>query len=140
MNHQDTKTPRGPHEPVPVELDRVATEIVDAALAVHREMGPGLLESVYEACLSEELRRRSLEVERQVMVPLVYRGVPLDERLRLDVLVEKLVLIEVKAVEQLLSVHTAQVLSYLKLMNLRLGFLINFNVPVIRDGIRRIAL
>lgn len=127
-------------EPIPEGLDRIARQVVDAAHAVHRALGPGLLESVYEACLLHELAKRGLEVDRQVAMPLTYDGVRLDAELRLDLVVENSLLVELKAVETILPVHHAQVLTYLKLSGLRLGLLMNFNVPVIRDGIKRIAL
>ncbi|MCX6617115.1 MAG: GxxExxY protein [Acidobacteria bacterium] len=137
MNHQDTKTQR---EPIPEEVDRVARIVVDAAFAVHSRLGPGLLESVYEACLMHELTKRGLRVERQVPVPIDYDGIRLDGGLRLDLLVESCLVVELKAVEELLPVHKAQVLTYLKLTGRRLGLPINFNVPLIRDGIKRLAL
>ena len=113
---------------------------MDAAYTVHRALGPGLLESVYEVCLAHELTRRGHKVERQVSLPVVYDSVRLDAGLRLDLLVENSVVIEVKAVEALLPVHQAQLLTYLKLTGHRLGLLLNFNVPVIKDGIRRMVL
>ncbi|MBI4564951.1 MAG: GxxExxY protein [Planctomycetes bacterium] len=137
MNHQGTKTPR---KPIPVEVDRVATQIVDAAFAVHSRLGPGLLESVYETCLVHELVKRRLKVERQLVLPVIYDGLRIDTGLRLDLRVEECVVVELKAVEQVLPVHKAQVLTYLKLTGHRLGLLINFDVPVIKEGISRIAL
>jgi GxxExxY protein len=137
MNHQDSKTPR---EPIPTETDEVASKIVDAAFAVHKALGPGLLESVYEACLLYELNKRGLKVERQVSLPVVYDNLRLDAGLRLDLVVEKRVIVELKAVEVLLPVHTAQLLTYLKLSGYRLGLLVNFNSAVIKHGIKRIAL
>jgi GxxExxY protein len=125
---------------VPSQTDRAATQLVDAAFAVHSQLGPGLLEGVYEVCLAHELARRNLRVERQVALPVVYNGVHLDAGLRLDMLVEDCIIVELKAVERLLPVHTAQILTYLKLSGCRLGFLVNFNVPRIKEGIRRIAL
>ena len=136
-NHQDTKTPR---KPISERLDAIATAVVDAAFAVHSNLGPGLLESVYETCLAHELRKRGLTVARQVLLPIEYDGIRLDAGLRLDLLIEDCVIVEVKAVEALLPVHKAQVLTYLKLTGHRLGLLINFNVPLIRNGIKRIAL
>src|SRR6266850_5174067 len=118
-------------------LERVATQIVDAAFKVHSELGPGLLESVYEKCLAYELTKRGLRVQRQVLVPIVYDGVVLDEPLRLDLLVEESVIVEVKAVERMHPVFESQMLTYLKLTGKRLGFIINFNVVVIRQGIKR---
>lgn len=114
--------------------------MVDAAFAVHKTLGPGLLESVYEVCLAHELEKRRLTVVRQVTVPVLYDGVRLEAGLRLDLVVEDCVVVELKAVEALLPVHTAQVLTYLKLSGHRLALLINFNVPLIRDGIKRLAL
>ncbi len=137
MKNQDARAPR---EPIAPELNRVARQVVDAAYAVHRELGPGLLESVYEACLIHELAKRGLKMDRQVLLPVVYDGLRLDTGLRLDLVVEGSFLVELKAVETLLPVHQAQVLTYLKLSGHSLGLLINFNVPIIRDGIRRIVL
>lgn len=137
MGKEGTKRPA---EPIPRELDQTARQVVDAAYAVHRALGPGLLESVYEVCRIHELNRRGLKADRQVAVPVVYRHVRLDGGLRLDLVVENGVLVELKAVETILPVYHAQVLTYLKLSGLRLGLLINFNVPVIGDGIKRIVL
>jgi GxxExxY protein len=137
-----TKTPshQGPFPPVGEDIDAVAREIVDSAFKVHSALGPGLLESVYATCIRHELEKRRLGVRVQHPVPIVYDGIRLDGGLRLDLLVNDCVIVELKAVERLLSVHEAQVLSYLRLARKRLGFLINFNVPRIRDGIRRFAL
>lgn len=128
------------HEPIPGRTDEVARQIVDAAFAVHKALGPGLLESVYEVCLGHELNKRGLRVERQVLVPVVYDGMRLDAGFRLDMLVQTEVVVEIKAVEALLPIHEAQVLTYLKLSGHRLGLLINFNVPIIKRGIRRLVL
>jgi GxxExxY protein len=125
---------------LPPELEALAKVIVDAAFKVHTTLGPGLLESVYETCLAYELTKRGLKVQRQVVVPVIYDGVQLDTGLRLDLLVEDQVIIELKAVEKMNPVFEAQVLTYLKLSGKRLGFLINFNVPVIRIGIKRVIL
>jgi GxxExxY protein len=122
------------------ELEAKAREVVDAGFHVHRELGPGLLERVYESALLHELGSRGLMVERQVLVPLNYKGIPLEDSLRLDLLVDGSIILEVKAVEAILAVHKAQLMSYLRLSGLRLGFLMNFNVPVFKDGIRRIVL
>jgi len=137
MNHQDTKTPR---KPVSDELDEVARQVVDAVFAVHSTLGPGLLESVYETCLVHELVKRGVKAVRQVVLPIHYDGVRLDTGFRLDFLVEDCLVVELKAVESLLPVHEAQLLTYLKLSGHRLGLLINFNVPLIKDGIKRLAL
>ena len=126
-------------EPIPAELNRISGQVVDAAYKVHSGLGPGLLESVYEVCLAHELNRRGLSVERQVEVPVEYDGLRLDAGLRLDLLVERSIVVELKSAEALLPVHTAQVLTYLKLTGCRVGLLINFNVPLIRDGIKRIV-
>ena len=128
------------HHPIPEELDKLAAISVDAAYKVHRAIGPGLLESVYEACFCHELRLRGLEIETQVDVPIMYEGLHLNSGLRLDILVGKRLIIELKAVETIIPVFEAQLLSYLRLTQLRLGLLINFNVPLIKDGIRRIIL
>ena len=125
-------------EKLPPELERVATQIVDAAFKVHAQLGPGLLESIYEKCLFKELTKKGLRVRRQVPVPIIYDGEVLDEPLRLDLLVEELVIIDVKSVEKMHPVFRAQMISYLKLSDRRLGFIINFNVPVIRQGITRV--
>lgn len=126
--------------PVPREVEDVGREIVDAAYSVHVALGPGLLESVYEMCLCHELRQRNLGVERQVAMTIEYRGVRIEKGLRLDLLVEDSVVCELKAVETLPPIALAQMLTYLKLANKRLGFLINFNVPRIKDGIQRVIL
>ena len=127
-------------EPIPDEIELVGRAVVDAALRVHRSLGPGLLESVYEVCLKYELEKAGFEVRRQVPLPIIYDGKPLDAELRLDLVVNDCVLIEAKAVESLLPVHDAQVLTYLKLGGYRLGFLINFNVGLIKNGIHRRVL
>ena len=133
MNHKDTK---GTKE----EADKLSNEIIGAALEVHRSIGPGLLESIYEECLAHELTLRHLAFRRQVALPLVYKGIRLDAGYRLDLLVEGLVVVEVKAVEQLLPVHEAQLLTYQRVANLWLGLLFNFHVAVLRHGIRRLVL
>jgi GxxExxY protein len=127
-------------EPVSIEIDRVASMIVDSALKVHRTLGPGLLESVYETCLMHKLKLRGLEVKSQVGVPIVYEGLCLESGLRLDLLVNNEVVVELKAVEQMNPVYEAQILSYLRLTGKRLGLLINFNVPVIKNGIKRFII
>ena len=126
--------------PIPQDTEGFARSIVDSAYRVHFSLGPGLIESVYEACLVHELTKRSIAVESQVKLPAIYDGVRLDAGLRLDLRVENSVIVEIKAVERLLPVHEAQLLTYLKLTGMRLGLLINFNVPRIKDGIRRMVL
>jgi GxxExxY protein len=120
-------------------LNGITESVIGAAIAVHRTLGPGLLESAYEACLAFELTDRGLKVEQQVPLPVVYRGVNLECGYRLDFLVEDAVIVEVKAVDDLAPIHEAQVLSYLKLSGLRVGLLINFNVMVLKRGLRRIV-
>jgi GxxExxY protein len=134
--HGDTETRR---EPISAELNAVADDIVDSAFKVHSALGPGLLESVCEICLAHELTKRSYKVRRRVEVPVVYDGIRFDTGFRLDLIVNELVIIEVKAVEDDHPVHEAQLLSHMKLLGKRLGFLINFNVPLIKQGIKRRA-
>jgi GxxExxY protein len=127
-------------EPIPEAVDRMATQIIDAVFHLHETLGPGLLESVYEACLAHDLRKRGLRVERQAPVPIEYDGIRFDEGFRIDLLVEGCIIIEIKAVIQDHPVYRAQVLTYLRLTKLRLALLINFNKKLIKDGITRIAL
>ena len=127
-------------EPVPLKVDQIATQVVDAAFAVHSALGPGLLESVYETCLAYELGKRGLKIERQKTLPVIYGSLELEAGLRLDLLVEESVVVELKAVELILPIHISQLLTYLKLSGHRLGLLINFNVTRIKDGIKRLAL
>jgi len=119
------------------QINKTSGIILDCAIEVHKQLGPGLLESVYEVCLYKELRFRNLFVERQVPVPVIYKGENLDAEFRVDLLVEKEIIIELKAVEIMLPVHEAQLLTYLKLADKRLGLLINFNVPRLIDGFKR---
>ncbi len=118
-------------------LNELSKEIFESALSVHREMGPGLLESVYQECLLKEFKLRNINTENMVMIPLVYKGAELDKTYVIDILVESEIIIELKAPEAILPVHEAQLISYLKLANKRLGFLINFNVPLLKNGFRR---
>jgi GxxExxY protein len=124
---------------IDADTDGLAREVVDAALKVHKALGPGLLESVYEACLAHELKSRSITFETQISLPIIYEDVRLDAGLRLDMIVAKRLIVELKAVETLLPIHESQLITYLKLSGLRLGLLINFNVRMLRDGIKRIA-
>ncbi len=119
------------------KLNELTERIIGAAIRVHRELGPGLLESTYEACLSYELTEASLAVERQVALPVRYRGVNLDGGYRIDLLVEKAVIVELKAVDRFEPIHEAQLLSYLKLSGCNVGLLMNFNVKILKNGIRR---
>ena len=134
MNNQKS------YQPVSQEEERIGTAIVDSAFSVHSALGPGLLESIYEVCFCHELSKRGFEFERQVSLPIIYDGIRFDEGLRLDVLVERKVICELKAVEHLIPVHEAQLLTQLKLTQRRLGYLINFNVPIIRQGLRRLII
>ena len=120
--------------------ESIRKAIVNAAFKVHRELGPGLLEKVYEVCLTHQLRKAGYLVARQVDIPIQYDGITFDEGLRLDLLVEQKVIVEIKAVETVNPVWQAQILSHLKLTGLRLGYIINFDVPMIKDGIKRIIL
>lgn len=145
MNHEGTKgrsfgfdLPDGRTVTVPAEVEALAAATVDGALAVHRELGPGLLESAYEACLAHELELRGIRVQRQLPVPLDYRGVRIEVGFRADLLLDARLLLELKAVEVVLPLHRAQVITYLKLLKLPLGLLINFNSTLIKDGLERI--
>jgi GxxExxY protein len=122
---------------MPDNLNDVTEVIIGAAICVHKELGPGLLESAYEACLAYELTERKLKFERQKALPVQYRRVELDCGYRIDLLVENQVVVELKAVETLEPIHEAQLLSYLKLSKCKVGLLINFNVKVLKDGIHR---
>ena len=140
-----TKAPR--HEeplmsyvPVSQREEAVAKQIVNAAYTVHKQLGPGLLEKVYEICFCHELKKLGLSFQRQIDIPIIYDSLVFDEALRLDVLVEDLVICELEAVEQVNPVWEAQLLSHLKLTGKRLAFLINFNVPLIKSGIRRFVV
>jgi GxxExxY protein len=125
------------HKTIPEELEIIGKKIVDAAYTIHKALGPGLLEKVYEVCFCHELQKRGLPYERQVSVQIVYDGIIFKEGLRLDVLVESAVICELKALETVNPVWEAQILSHLKLTDNRLGYLINFNVQLIKNGIRR---
>lgn len=130
MNRKDAETPRE---------DRLTREIIGAAIEVHRELGPGLLESAYEQCLCHELSLRGLKFQRQVELPVTYKGIRLDCGFRMDIVVEGIVVVELKTVDTLLPIHQAQMLTYLKLYHRQVGLLLNFNVPVLKDGLKRIV-
>jgi GxxExxY protein len=130
MNRRDAETPRE---------DWITSEIIGAAIEVHRELGPGLLESAYEECLCYELSARKLTFQRQVDLPVAYKRVRLDCGYRMDVVVRDLVIVELKTVDKLLPIHEAQLLTYLKLSRRQIGLLLNFNVPVLKDGLKRIV-
>lgn len=120
--------------------DQIAKDVVDAAFKIHSKLGPGLLESAYEACLAHELMRRGYQVERQKPQPVIYEGLEIEVGYRLDILVNGEVILELKSVEQVLPIHHAQLMTYLKLSGKTLGLLLNFNVPLIKQGIKRIAI
>ena len=127
-------------KPLTEKEELVGKAIVNAAFIVHKSLGPGLLEKVYEVCFCYELKKLGMNYQRQVDIPIVYDNITFEEGLRLDVLVEELVVVELKAVDEMNPVYQAQILSYLKLTGKRLGYLINFNVPLIKDGIKRLIL
>lgn len=118
-------------------LNHLSSVILGSAITVHKEIGPGLLEGVYQHCMVKELRSRQLNVDMMVPVTLYYKGEPLNKDYIIDILVENEIILELKAVEGILAVHEAQIISYLKISNKRLGFLINFNVPLLKQGFRR---
>jgi GxxExxY protein len=128
------------HAPIPESLEVVAREIVDAAIKVHQILGPGLLESVYETCLAHELAKRGFSVVRQLLVTISYEDLRIDAGLRIDLLVEDSIVIELKAVDEMKPLFEAQLLTYLKLANHRLGFLINFNSALLKHGLKRMVL
>ncbi len=124
--------------PLPQKVEALSSAVIDSAYKVHQTLGPGLLESVYQTCLCVELDKRGIAHESQVPIPVLYEGVTAGIGLRLDLLVEKSLIVEIKALEQILPVHRSQLLTYLKLTNLRLGLLINFNVSLFKQGVKRV--
>jgi GxxExxY protein len=122
-----------------MDINKLSSEIIGAAIEVHRSLGPGLLESAYEECLTHELSLRELSVKRQVPMPVVYKGKKLDCGYRLDMIVENAIILELKSCEKIEPIHKAQLLTYLKLSAFKLGLLLNFNVSVMKDGIVRIV-
>jgi len=140
QKHESTKYHQKEFNPISNELEQIGKYIVDAAFTVHKNLGPGLLEKVYEICFCHELEKRGLEYKRQVDIPIVYDGLTFSEGLRLDVIVEDKIICEIKAIEMVNPVWEAQVLSHLKLTNKRLGYLINFNVVNIGSGIKRFVM
>jgi GxxExxY protein len=120
-----------------IKMNALSKEILDAAITVHKEMGPGLLESVYECCLVKELSLRNIKAASQMQLPLYYKGELLNKEFRIDILVEDEIILELKSVDELLPVHDAQIISYLKLANKKLGFLINFNESLMKNGFNR---
>ena len=128
------------HPLIPLEIEAVARSAVDAGLKVHTALGPGLLESAYEHCLAYELEQRAIEVRRQVALPVMYENVKLDAGYRIDLLVARAIIVEIKSVDALAPIHQPQLLTYLKLSGCRLGFLMNFNVPLFKQGLKRMVL
>ena len=126
--------------PLSQKEEEIGKQIVNSAFKVHSQLGPGLLEKIYEVCLAHELKKAGLNVQRQIDIPIVYDGLLFEEGLKLDILVEDTVICEIKAVDEVNPVWNAQILSHLRLTNRRLGYLINFNVPLIKNGIKRFII
>ena len=122
------------------QFGSISQAVIGAAIEVHKELGPGLLESIYESCLCRELGRRSVFFQRQVSIPVRYKGEELECDYRFDLVVEKSLIVEIKSVEKVIPVHSAQMLTYLKISGLKTGLLINFNTAVLKDGLRRFVL
>ena len=137
MEHRDSETQRIIKGEEMAHLNQLSRDFIAAAIEVHRELGPGLLESVYEVCLCEELLMRGIPFQTQVDLPLLYKGRDTGKTFRLDMLIDDTLIVELKAVEELKSVHEVQLLTYLKLTNKPIGLLVNFNVPYLRDGVKR---
>ena len=135
-----TRLPKRVFEPIPPEVEKVGKAVLDAAFKVHTALRPGLLESVYETTVAYEIRKGGLLVETQVAMPIIYDNTTLESGLRLDMLVEKCVIVELKSVEKMNPVYEAQLMTYLRLSKIRLGFLINFNVPHLKEGIKRMVV
>ena len=135
-----TRLPKRVYAPISPEVEKVGKAVLDAAFKVHTALGPGLLESVYETTVAYEIRKGGLLVETQVAMPIVYDNTKLESGLRLDMLIEKCVIVELKSVEKMNPVYEAQLMTYLRLSNVRLGFLINFNVPHLKEGIKRMVV
>jgi GxxExxY protein len=143
MNHDGTTSTteeRAMFEPTSPSIESNGARLLDAAFEVHRKLGPGLLESVYELCVCHELAKMNVPFQRQVCMSVKYDDIQIDAGLRLDIVVGNEVIGELKAVESILPIHEAQLLTYLKLTEMRLGFLINFNVPLLKNGIKRIIV
>ena len=140
LNHESSKIHKDNYIPIPESIEKMGSLVVDSAYKVHHNLGPGLLEKVYEICFCHELEKHGLIYNRQVDIPIVYDNITFNEGLRLDVLVEDCIICELKALEIVNPVWEAQILSHLKLTGKRLGYLINFNVARIKDGIRRYVI
>lgn len=137
QSHENTQKYKVVHKPIPEEIEKIGKLVVDSAYKVHINLGPGLLEKVYEVCFCHELVKRGLKYRRQIDIPIVYDDLQFNEGLRIDVIVEDVIICELKALENVNPVWEAQIQSHLKLTDKRLGYLINFNVSKIKDGIRR---
>jgi len=137
---EEKKMPSRVYRVIPLEIETVGKKVLDAAYTIHTALGPGLLESVYETCLAYEARKNQVKVETQVALPVRYKDVFVETGLRLDLWAEQSVIVEIKAVEKMNPLYEAQLLTYLKMTGCRLGFLINFNVTHLKDGIKRIVL
>jgi GxxExxY protein len=135
----NNKTIKKSYPPIPMEVEQIGKAVLDAAYKVHTTFGPGLLETVYETALAFELRKRGFKVDSQMNVPIVYEGEILASGLRLDLIVENCVIVELKAVEEIKPLYEAQLMTYLRLCQVRLGYLMNFNVEHLKDGIKRIV-
>ncbi len=129
-----------PETPTEVERDPLTEKVIGLAIEVHRVLGPGLLESAYEKCLCFELKAHGIAFERQMALPVIYKSIRLDCGYRIDIVIEDALVVELKTVEKLMPVHAAQLLTYLKLSGMRTGLLLNFNTPVLKDGIKRLVL
>ncbi len=140
MPHENSKDHKASYQQPDENTEKIASSIVDAAYHVHINLGPGLLEKVYEICFCHELKKRGLNYQRQIDIPIVYDNITFNEGLRLDVLVEDCIVVELKALETVNPLWEAQILSHLKLTNKKLGFLINFNVIKIKNGIKRFVI
>ncbi len=127
------------YQALPDEVEAIGKKVLDAAFQVHTALGPGLLESVYEACLAHELKQSGLNVQTQVVLPVTYKELRIEAGFRLDFLIEQMVIVEIKAIETIIPLHQAQLLTYLKLAGLHLEYLINFNVPHLKNGIKRMV-
>jgi len=138
--HKDTKAQRSKAREKGVDDNGLSRRVIGCAIEVHRHLGPGLLEAAYEDCLSHELSLMGIAHERQVALPVIYKGVSVAAAYRLDLLVEGRLVLEIKSVDRLMAVHEAQMLTYLRLSGLRLGLLMNFNMAVLKDGIKRMAI
>ncbi len=138
-SHKTRKNDKSVHSSIPDRTEAIAKAVLDAAFQVHTALGPGLLESVYEACMVHELELRNIKVMSQVSLPVLYKGIKVDSGFRLDMIVEDCVVVEIKSAEIINPIHYSQLLTYLKLTKIRLGILINFNVIHLRNGIKRIV-